>query len=135
MDKKTLIDKIKNLNFPKGEYLVIGSWILSMLGIRESQDIDILVTKKLFNGLKKSWERAEHEKFGKLFLEKDVFEISNKSKFWKYNTNTEKLIEKALIIENIPFMNLDEFIKFKMALGREKDIQDIKFIKEYLNNQ
>ena len=32
-------------------------------------------------------------------------------------------------------MNLNELIKFKTALGREKDFRDIKLINEYLNNK
>jgi hypothetical protein len=31
-----------------------------------------------------------------------------------------------LIIDGIPFMNLDELIKFKLSQGREKDMRDIE---------
>lgn len=41
----------------------------------------------------------------------------------------EEIISSATLIDGIPFMNLDELIKFKIALGREKDFEDIELIK------
>ena len=51
----------------------------------------------------------------------------------KYSIKIEEANKSALFIEDIPFMNLNELIKFKTAMGREKDFKDIELIKEYLN--
>lgn len=128
-----IIQKIKELNLPNDQYVVIGSGTMDVLGIREAQDIDISVTKELFDKLKKSGEWEEFEKYGRPFLKKDVFDI-NKSLGWeKYSITIEEANKSALFIEDIPFMNLDELIKFKTAMGREKDFKDIELIKEYSN--
>ena len=130
-----LIQKIKELNFPKDQYVVVGSGILDVLGIRTASDIDIAVTKDLHQKLRELGNWEENERHDKIFLKKDVYEIIPQLNWEKYNTNTEEVISSALIIEDIPFMNLFELIKFKTALGREKDFMDIKLINEYLDNK
>lgn len=133
-----IIQKIKELNFPSNQYLVVGSGILDILdilGIRSAVDIDISVTKDLHEELRKSGEWKEEEKYGKIFLKKGIFEINPELCWEKYKTTTEEAITSALIIEGIPFMNLNELIKFKHALGREKDIKDIELINIYLKEK
>jgi len=130
-----IIQKIKELNLPNDQYVVIGSGTMSALGIREANDIDMSVTEELFDKLKETGEWKELEKYGRPFLEKDVFDI-NKSLGWeKYSTTIQEANKSALFIEDIPFMNLDELIKFKDAMGREKDLKDIALIKEYINKK
>lgn len=128
-----IIKKIKELNLPNDQYVIIGSGTMDVLGIREAQDIDISVTKELFNKIKESGEWEEYEKYGKSFLKKDVFDINQQLDWESYNTTTTKANKSALFMEDIPFMNLDELIKFKTAMGREKDFKDIELIKIYLN--
>jgi len=128
-----IIQKIKELNLPNDQYVVIGSGTMSVLGIREANDIDMSVTEELFDKLKVTGEWEVCEKYGRPFLKKDVFDI-NKSLGWeKYSTTIQEANKSALFIEDIPFMNLDELIKFKNALGREKDFKDIELIKKYLD--
>ena len=130
-----VLQKIKELNFPKDQYVVVGSGILDVLGIRKSNDIDIAVTESLHKKLKESGEWEEHKRYEliRVFLKKDVYEIIPQLNWENYNTTTEEAISSAIIIEDISFMNLNELIKFKTALGREKDFKDIELIKEYLN--
>jgi len=126
-----IIQKIKELNLPNDQYVVIGSGTMSALGIREANDIDMSVTEELFSKLKQSGEWEESEKYGRPFLKKDIFDL-NKSLGWeKYSITLEEANKSALFIEGIPFMNLNELIKFKTALGREKDFKDIELIKKY----
>ncbi len=129
-----IIEKIKELNFPKEHYVVIGSGTMDVLGIRKAQDIDISTSEELFEVLKNSGDWEEYEKYGRPFLKKDVFEINNQLNWDKYNTVLEEANKTALFIDGIPFLSLDELVKFKTASGREKDIQDIKLIKEFQQN-
>lgn len=128
-----IIQKIKELNFPQNQYVVVGSGILDALGIRQANDIDIAVTEDLHQKLRKSGEWEEHERYDRIrvFLKKDIYEIIPQLNWENYNTTTEEAISSALMIEEIPFMNLEELIKFKTALGREKDFKDIELIKKY----
>ncbi len=54
--------------------------------------------------------------------------------FGNYIGDTKSLIENADIINNYPFIKLEEFIKFKKELGKPKDLEDIILMKKYLNN-
>ena len=45
------------------------------------------------------------------------------------NATTEEAVSSCLVVKGVNFMNLDELIKFKEALGREKDFKDIELIK------
>jgi hypothetical protein len=127
-----IIIKIKELNLPLGEYVIVGSGILDALNIREAHDIDIAVTPKLHEQLRKTGEFKEDIRYNKIFLIKDGIDIIPQLNWDKYKTTTEEAITSAKIIEGIPFMNLEELIKFKTALGREKDFKDIELIKQYL---
>jgi hypothetical protein len=49
-----------------------------------------------------------------------------------YPTTVEEAIKSADIIQGFPFLNISETIKFKTALGREKDFRDIEMLKDYL---
>lgn len=131
--KNSKIEKIKDLNFPLGEYVVVGSSILEVLGIRESVDIDIAVTSKLRDILLKTGKWNEEYNYNKLFLKNPGIDILPELNWEKYDTTTNQAIAGAIIIDGIPFMNLEELIKFKTALGREKDFKDIELIRKYLN--
>lgn len=48
-----IFDHVKSLNLPFGEYVVIGSGVMSAHGIRQHKDVDLLVTPALYETLKK----------------------------------------------------------------------------------
>ena len=126
-----IIERIKKLGLPPGQYVVVGSGTLDALGIRPANDIDLAVTPELFETLRASRRFREEERYGKIFLEQDGIDIIPQLAWADYPTTTEEAIASALIIEGIPFMNLDELKRFKLALGREKDGPDIALIEEY----
>lgn len=51
--------KIAELNLPTNSYVVVGSGILGALGIRESNDIDLVVTEEEYRNIERlGWERG-----------------------------------------------------------------------------
>ncbi|MCH8889400.1 hypothetical protein IID26_03185 [Patescibacteria group bacterium] len=128
-----IIDEIKKLQFPLGQYVVVGSGTMAALGIREARDIDIAVISKLYDFLCATgkWEKEEYH--GKILLKQGKVEIIPQLNWNEYATTTEEAITSAILIDNIHFMNLKELKKFKLALGRKKDFEDIKLIDQYLN--
>lgn len=127
-----IIEQVHSLQLPMGQYTVIGSGILSALGIRPHEDIDLLVTRELYDQFKiEGWEENEIVpgffvvKKGNVEASPDMVSIPG------YMPNLKKLIKDAQMISGVPFMSLEELVKFKTALGREKDQKDIKLIDEY----
>ncbi|MDO8594779.1 MAG: hypothetical protein Q7R93_04695 [bacterium] len=126
-----IIEKAKELNFPPGEYVIVGSGPLEALGIRQASDIDVAVLPELFERLRVTGEWKEEERYGKTFLKREKVDIIPKLSWSEYPTTTEEAIASAIVIDGIYFMNLDELRKFKTALGREKDFADIALIDAY----
>jgi len=130
-----IFSRIKALDLPFGEYVVVSSGTLEALGLRPARDLDIAVTPKLFEKLRADGGWIEEERYGKLFLSKPGVDIIRQLAWDAYPTTNEEAIASALVIDGIPFTNLDELKRFKQALGREKDLKDIELIEAYQHKQ
>jgi hypothetical protein len=128
----SIIEKVKKLGLPLGQYVVISSGTLDALGIRPANDIDLTVLPELHEMLRMSVEWKEENRYGKIFLIQEGIEINPDISWDAYPTSTEEVIRTALVIDGVPFMNLDELRKFKTALGREKDFTDIVLMDVYI---
>lgn len=49
---KELFDEFRALGLPPGEYAIVSGGVLAIRGIRETNDIDAVVSKKMWNKLK-----------------------------------------------------------------------------------
>ncbi len=122
--------KVKKLNLPFGEYAVFGSGVLEAHNIRKAKDIDFIITKNLFQKLKNSgWTES---KYNDKIIEFNGFQALHDWSYKEYKPNTNELIKNADIINGIPFVQLQEVYKFKKAMGRPKDLVDLKLIEKYL---
>lgn len=132
-----IFEEVKKLNLPPGEYVIVGSGPMAARGIRRYKDIDILVTKKFYKKLiKQGWKTVEINGVNGKFvvLKNGKFEADKRLCIGDYKPDIEAVIKNAEVINGIPFMRLEELIKFKTALGREKDLKDIELIEKYLKN-
>lgn len=127
----SIVERVKELGLPSGEYVVIGSGTLDALGLRQANDIDIAVLPQLHERLRATGEWKEEERYNKVFLLKDGVEINPQLEWEDYPTTTQLAIDSALIIDDIPFLNLEELKEFKRAFGRPKDYADIALIDNY----
>ena len=134
---KILFEKVRKLDLPDDKYAIFGSGPLGIKNIRECKDIDLVVTDELFNELKNSseWKYGEFERDNTVIprLEKDEIEVCKT--WWPGEWDVNKLIEEAEIIDNLPFVQIKEVLRWKELSGREKDKKDIELIKNYLNKQ
>ena len=76
---------------------------------------------------KKKWDSSGY------YLSRDVFEIDDSWSYGNYNPAPEEIITKAEMHSGIPFVPLTEVLKWKLAFGRDKDMNDIEIIKEYMD--
>jgi hypothetical protein len=125
MGFKDLILELKNLNLPPDQFAIFGSGPLGIRGLKESNDLDIIVKEDLWNELSKKYP-VQNEKLI------TIGEIEF-YKHWKpWYDNTDFLIDTADIIDGIRFVKLEQVLKWKKEYNREKDIADVKLIEEYL---
>lgn len=133
---------LSKLNLPPDQYVVLGSGVLQAHGIRQARDIDIMGTYELIdrlskNGWKTKWVFRDWtiRKGVKTIIDSCDVEVYSEKNIASFKTGVQDLIKTADIIEGVPFMNLNELVSLKKALGRKKDFDDIKMINEYLNNK
>ena len=130
-----IFEDVKKLNLPLGEYVVVGSGPMAARGIREYKDIDVLVTENLYKKLlNQGWKKVEINGVNGKFdvLKNGKFEVDKRLWCANYKPDTNQIIKNADLINGVSFMTLLELIKFKTALGREKDLKDIELIKNHL---
>lgn len=130
------IAKVKELRLPSSEFVLVGGSILAIHGIRESDDVDVVVSKRAFEELKKhGWkvDPAFKEKWKRERLTYDVFEIYNDVFVKKTNTLLpfEGLLEHIETIDGVQCQTLQHLIFIKLDNGRMKDLEDVALIREY----
>lgn len=131
MKKDDVITKVKS-DFPKNSYIVYGSAPFAVLGIREVNDIDLLVSKELYKELaKKGWKKIYKGPKDEP-LTYDVFDAHKSWEFSPYAPTLQELLSRAFEAEGIPFASLEDVRKWKEASGRPKDLTDLKLIDDYL---
>jgi predicted nucleotidyltransferase len=123
-----LIKEITKLRLPKDKFAVFGSGPLMIRGIRDANDIDIIVKKSLWTEL--VWTHPS--KKNAIQLGKIVEVYKDWVPIWDNNPGIDILIDTADVIEGVRFVKLEHVLSWKTARGQEKDLKDIKLIEDYL---
>ncbi len=131
-----IFKRIEKFNLPRGQYAVFGSALLDVWGLRDANDLDIIVTPELFEQLKnEGWEEKQGNGFSILSrLDADVTTVQDRPTNGDYNPDRLQLIKEAIEINGIRFVRVEEVIACKTAYNRPKDLQDIKMLQDYLSS-
>ncbi len=126
MNKNDILKLLEKLNFPKDEFYVLSGASLVLRGIRENcSDLDLCVSKELFDKIKGKYELTDDKKNECGFYHiSDILEIvvNEKSDF-----NMEKGSKYNL-------EDLNTILQFKIKRNKPKDQVDIENIKKYLSD-
>ena len=128
-----LLTEFKELNLPEGKYVIYGSGPLGVREIRKVHDLDVVVADDLYQKLVKKYPKHEKRDERKRFIKLGKIEIIPASH--SLIKNIKKTISKADTIDGLKFVKLEDLIKWKKKMGRPKDFEDVKLIKNYLKNQ
>ncbi len=128
------ISRIKSLNLPIGKYIVFGSSVMEVHGIRKAKDVDLIVDKDVYAELKRrGWKRYWF--FKRVLtckaLKKEGNEAFSHIKWKNYRVENDELFKNAEIIDGVPFMQLEEYLRYKRCLPRAKDKRDVELIEAY----
>ena len=124
MNRKEIIEKLKQYNFDKSNYIVISGAAMVLLGIKDkTSDIDIAVTQDyndyLVDNYNVTFDRINE-------YNEPVYFIDNIINFAvTYYSN------KKEYVEDIPVQNVNDILRLKKRLNREKDKKDIEKLEEY----
>lgn len=128
MIKSEMVKILKNLGLDRpGCEICMGSALL-MFGLREeAHDADIAVTEDMFQEYLEKGYPIECNTWGRerILIDIEGFEIE---------LFRETLMEvESEYFDGFYVQTLESIIKWKEKLGREKDLRDLKVIKEYIN--
>ena len=127
-----ITSRIKALGLPDGQFVVIGSGVMDALGLREANDIDLVVSPELFARLKADSTWKAKQEHGETVLTHDDVEVWLGWGTADGQPNFDELYDGGITIEDIRFAN-PEFVRdWKRAANRPKDIEDIRLLEDYL---
>lgn len=124
--KEDIIRILKELDLPLNEYWITSGAGLVIHGVKKyTGDIDLGCTTNLFeNYLRRGCQYRI---------------LDDNSKIVELNESIELLenwfVDEIEFIEGLPVASLESIKKQKAELGRDKDINDIKLIDEYIKNK
>ena len=126
MNKEQLLNELKKLDFPVGDYYLLSSGCLMLYGMRDTiSDIDLCISDELFEKIKDKYELTEDK--------------VNECGFYKINDELEVVVNKKEevatayeIKDGIPVEKLTSILAYKVNRNKEKDQKDIENIRKYL---
>ena len=124
------LEQLKALNLPTDKFAIFGSGPMAIRSIRETRDLDIIVTPDLWEILSKE-HAASPDKFGCIQI--GDIEIYNHWGVWFQNMT--ELINEADVIDGLKYVKLERVLEWKKAFNREKDKKDIELINNFLKNE
>lgn len=129
--------RIQNLNLPMGQYAITGSGPMGIRNLREIADIDIIVSKVLWDILAKKYGIIDTGQINKIQIPNEEIEVMGERSFYTdaVDPNAPTISERianADIIEGLPFESLEHVLYYKRKMSRAKDLKDIKIIESWL---
>ena len=125
-------NEIKKLNLPIDQYAVFGSGPMAIRNIRDSHDIDIIVTDELWELLLKQYPENIHTHPPSIRI--GNIEIFNQWIIGDMEYSINEIIENKEVIDGISFAKLESVRTWKSQGYRKKDIEDVQLIDKYLEN-
>lgn len=134
MDGNAVIAEIRSLNLPPKEYVVVGGAALAARNLRDTSDIDLVVTSCLFARLIGSGWCSKSRPNGEPGLRKGCFEAYLDVNTDGFKRSTDWLIAHAEVVQGIPLVDLQTLCAWKRTYGREKDLKDVLMLENLLKN-
>ena len=135
---ETFANKVKALNLPLDQIIVIGSGILDQLGIRPAVDIDLAVSSDLMKKLSEEssdWIKKFDDNQRFYFIKDDgSAEVWDGWEFDGQVVSYDGLLDYVVEYDGVRFVNLEFLSRWKKWRSLEKDTQDVKLIDEWRAN-
>ena len=125
--KRSTVEMVKRLDISSDDYVVIGGGVLEALKLRDTNDVDLVVSEALYKEfVKKGW-REYIQDDGKRILSHHGYQI-----MLRYvGKSLRDLKPKSFIFDDICFMSIDDLMAAKQKIGRQKDLDDLKLLRKY----
>ena len=131
-DEHPLWEEIRALDLPGDDYAIFGSGLLAVRGLMElKNDVDIVARGE-------AWAKAESLGAVAVADHSDpvVWLCGGRIEIFAgwMGTDINGIIDRAELIEGLPFASLEDVLAFKRELRRPKDLEHIRLIEEHLRH-
>lgn len=134
LDDSELIEKVRSLGLPPGEFALFGSTPMFAHGLIDLEgDVDMLARGKAWEKISSMTEIFDSPLgFGKCAIMFDgQLEVFSQ---WAHGEwETDFLIDSADLIDGIRFVKLEYVRDYKMTLKRPKDLKHLKLLDSFLD--
>lgn len=120
LSKMKYPDQLLDLNLPDRKYAIFGSGPLAIRGIRSNQNVDVVVSSKLWNTL----SRSENVTCGKMIKKGDIKIFEEFSPI---------LIKNSEKLGDFYYIKLPYILEWKKQSATKKNLRDVSLINEYLS--
>lgn len=125
---RTTVERVLALKFPADQAIVVGGGVMEMLNLRDTTNIDIVVSDSLFATYKAEPGWSEYTlATGKVILTHDGI---NLMRSW-ISRSYSSLKKSAQMHHGVQFISVKDLILCKQHLGRQKDLSDIQMLQAY----
>lgn len=123
MKFNNFLEELEELGLPEKEYAIFGSGPLAIRGLRDTNDLDLIVKENLWKELSKKYSQNAN----------GGLQIGNIEIYHKWHgEEVGELIDSAEEIIGYKFVKLKYVLEWKEKMGRDKDKADIQLIKKFL---
>lgn len=126
--RKTVHQLINSLQLPKQDYVVIAGGVMEILGIRRTNNLDIVVSKQIYERYRRrmGWKEYRFENGDKIIVRHGVAIMTRWMDF-----DLATLRKSAFRRDGVHYMSIDLLIAAKQKLRRPKDLADIRLLRAY----
>ncbi len=119
--------RITDLHLIDDRYIIVGSGVLQALGIRETEDVDLLVTQADYDRLVAAgWPVDDSDQ--EPVIRHEQYDIAAR---WEGKT-VDELLEETIVIDGLRYLHPLALLRWKIANAREKDQDDIAALQAFL---
>ncbi|MFZ1258495.1 MAG: SulP family inorganic anion transporter [Candidatus Saccharimonas sp.] len=127
--RQSVAERVAALRLPPDNYVVVGGAVLEILHLRDSSDVDIVVTDQTYKTYRdeKNWNEYTQEN-GKKVLSRDGCNIMRS---WN-GRSFKRLHRDAFEAQGVMVMGLSLLMDIKRQVGRKKDLSDNTLLRDYI---
>jgi len=127
---KILLEEFDELNISKGDYVIFGSGPIAVRGIKDVNDLDVLVLPEKFEELKEKYKQdTSKHPFGCI----EIGDIEIGESWQGDKEKVKEWIEAAEEYEGHMYMPLENVLEWKKKMGRPKDLKDVELVEKWLD--
>lgn len=138
MHKEQLLKVLRELGLPRDGYVIFGGACLAIRDLRATDDIDLFVSKEVYEELKGRGWQERTDLWEQPWLQTEIngiiIEVYQHFEAEGWQPRFEHYLTEPEMVGGYRFMPLDELYEWKAFVRRPKDVADMKLIEQYRQN-